>query len=190
MSSDGIGRVPQVASSWFDISSHLFGFPRPEDETLLNFPNSAPGQVSLVGESVPEARVFPSCDMSFESESTTTSTASSDRCAARRTTGAWSSSAGRRGHPVGRIFWIDTSKRPRDLTPLQSLRRATSRCPAAYRMCAGALVTLLEPALVSAREPNEFPTYPREIPQVRSCVHTVNSGRCGPTPPAIQFESP
>jgi hypothetical protein len=51
----GIGRVPQVASSWFYISSHLFGFPAPEDETLLNFPNLAHGQVSLVGESVPAA---------------------------------------------------------------------------------------------------------------------------------------
>ena len=47
------------------ISTHLFGILRPEDETLLNFPNSAPGRAGSVGESMPAPRVFPAREMRF-----------------------------------------------------------------------------------------------------------------------------
>jgi hypothetical protein len=61
--SDASRRLP-VRS--FGISSHLFGLPRPEDETLLIFPNSGPGAIGLVGESVPASSNFPTRDMHFE----------------------------------------------------------------------------------------------------------------------------
>ena len=46
----GNGQVPQAVSSWLEFSTHLFGFPFREDESLLNFPNFAPGEDGPVGE--------------------------------------------------------------------------------------------------------------------------------------------